>query len=345
MSERARRTVVVLLLLAVAVALRTAWLTADPPTHAWLGIVWHDEGPWVHNARNRALWGVWRTDEWNPVFIAPVFTALEYVAFSLFGVGTWQARTVPVVSGLAAVAAIGWGLWAMAGRRAALIGASLLATNYVFVMWNRAALMESTMTGFIVAAWAAYAAAARRPALGFLAGAAALGAWFTKAAAAFFIAALVLDAAATIVLSRVASARRVLRMDPPDPHAARAAAWTLAGAGAAALVAFAVFVLPYWTEYRFYNWQMSVTRKPAYTLGALMDRASWLPIVHDYFTRMWMVLVAGAVGLLAIVARWRTAVPAERLLVLGSWSASPSSSSMTLATSGGTSSSSPRSSR
>ena len=39
-----------------------------------------------------------------------------------------------------------------ADRRAALIGGALLATNYAFVMWNRAALMESTMTAFIVAA-------------------------------------------------------------------------------------------------------------------------------------------------------------------------------------------------
>ena len=46
----------------------------------------------MHNARNRALWGTWRTDDWNPVFIAPVFTALEYAAFAAFGVGTWQAR-------------------------------------------------------------------------------------------------------------------------------------------------------------------------------------------------------------------------------------------------------------
>ena len=53
-----------------------------------MGIVWHDEGPWVHNARNRVLWGTWRTDEWNPVFLTPVFTGLEYLSFQTFGVGT-----------------------------------------------------------------------------------------------------------------------------------------------------------------------------------------------------------------------------------------------------------------
>ena len=62
------------------------------------------------------------------------------------------------------------GLWAAGGRRAAMVGAWLLATNYVFVMWNRAALMESTMTAFIVAGWAAYAMTRWRPAFGYARG-------------------------------------------------------------------------------------------------------------------------------------------------------------------------------
>ena len=90
----------------IALALRAVWLTADPPSDPTVGIVWHDEGAWVHSARNKALWGEWRTDNWNPVFLAPVFSGLEYAAFSAFGVGTWQARTVPLASGLLAVLAI-----------------------------------------------------------------------------------------------------------------------------------------------------------------------------------------------------------------------------------------------
>ena len=157
MPDGSRRLLAgVLVAIAAGALLRGAWLTADPPTLTPVGVVWHDEGAWVHNARNRALWGTWRTDEWNPVFVAPVFTGLEYAAFRAFGVGTWQARTVPLFSGLLAVAALAIGLSAVTGRRTALIGACLLATNYVFVMWNRAALMESTMTAFIVGAWAAY---------------------------------------------------------------------------------------------------------------------------------------------------------------------------------------------
>ena len=318
MPLRAHQALFVGLLTAVTVGalLRGSWLTSDPPTHAATGIVWHDEGPWVHNARNRALWGTWRTDEWNPVFLTPVFTALEYVSFEAFGVGTWQARMVPVVSGLAAVLLIGLGLAAALSLRAGLIGALLLATNYVFVMWNRAALMESTMTAFIVASWTAYVLAQRRPALGLLSGAAVVLAWFTKASAAFFVAALLFDAIFTIAIGRSSRLRRWLTVDAPARPAQLAAWWTLAGVAIATAIVALCFVLPFWSEYRFYNWQMSVTRKPAYTVKALMDRASWLPIAHDFFTRMWLVMTIAALGIATVLARWRTAAAGERLLVL-----------------------------
>ncbi len=314
----ARRTFIIGLIAACCcgTVLRTLWLRSDPaPDNAGhVGVVWHDEGAWVHNARNKALWDTWRTDNWNPVFIAPVFTELEYVAFREFGVGTWQARTVPVASGLVAIAFLILGLNAVAGRRAAMIGAWLLATNYIFVMWNRAALMESTMTMFVVISWATYAMAEKRPRWGLVAGAAVVLAWFTKASAAFFLAAIVLDCCVTIAQGLIRP-----RGSTPgvDSRGRRAAAWfTLVGMAIAGLAVVTFFVWPHRTEYFFYNVQMSVERKPAYTLNAFRSNASWLPINSDFFTRMWLALVAAAVAIAAIAAEWRTAKPAERLLVL-----------------------------
>jgi 4-amino-4-deoxy-L-arabinose transferase-like glycosyltransferase len=308
---RRRFIAAALAVVAFAAVLRLVWLRADAPVEGGVGIVWHDEGAWTHNARNRALWGVWRTDNWNPVFVAPVFTALEYVSFEAFGVGTWQARVVPAVSGLAAVALLMVGLSVTSGRRVALAGGALLAANYAFVMWNRAALMESTMTAAMVAAWCAYSLGERRPHWGLVAGAAAAAAWFTKASAAFFVAALALDAA-------IALGRAWLGPRANDPRRAQGqlAAFSLAGLAAAFVVAGMFFVLPYWTEYRFYNWEMSVTRKPEYSLRALVDRASWLPFVQSIFSRMWLELAAAGLGLVALLVRWRDARPGERLLVL-----------------------------
>ncbi len=91
---------------------------------------------------------------------------------------------------------------------------------------------------------------------------------------------------------------------------------TLAGLALCGIVALAIFVVPNWTDYRFYNWQMSVTRKPSYDLQSLLNRVTWFPIVHDIFTRMWFTVAIGVVGLVAALARWRTVAPAERLLAL-----------------------------
>ena len=287
-------------------ALRIAWLRSDPPAHRPIGIIWHDEGAWTHNARNRALWGVWRTDNWNPVFVTPVFTALEFGAFELFGVGTWQARTVPVLSGLVAVVGVMLGMSVIAGRRAALAGGALMAANYVLVMWNRAALIESTMVAFMVVGWAAYTAAERRPAWGLVAGIAASLAWFTKAAAACFVAAIVVDAVWSWWQGQASR----------EPSRRRVSIWTLVGLGATSLVVGVLFVLPHWSEYVFYNWQMSVTRKPEYTLRAIVDRASWLPVVQGTFARSWPVVVLGLLGLVAVASRWRNARAGERLAAL-----------------------------
>ncbi|MSO50607.1 MAG: phospholipid carrier-dependent glycosyltransferase, partial [Acidobacteria bacterium] len=304
----------------VAAALRGVWLTADPASNHTVGVVWHDEGAWVHNARNQVLWGTWRTDEWNPMYIAPVFTALETAAFETFGVGTWQARTVPLASGLVAILALMWGLSAVAGRRAALMGGLLLSTSYTFVMWNRAALMESTMTMFIVIGWAAYARSERRPLWGVVSGIAVVLAFFTKAAAAFMVGALALELALAWFVqgpgSRVQSSgtgpQRALR----GPWTLDPGPWTLLGLAVAGAIVLATFVVPNWTEFVFYNWAMTVERKPDYTAEAFVRNATWLPLVHGVFSRMWLVMLVAGVAAAGIVIRWRSAHRAERLAVL-----------------------------
>jgi len=312
--SRARYLTIALLIVLGGTMLRTMWLRADPPTTS-VGIVHHDEGPWTHNARNKALWGNWQTDNWNPVFIAPVFTAFEYAAFQAFGVGTWQARTVPVASGVAAIALLMMGLAALAGRWVALIGGALLATEYTWVMWNRAALMESTMTAFIVMAWAAYAMGSKRPAWGLVAGVATALAFLTKAAAAFFVGAIALDALITLALSRP-GLRASVGAAAPAREDVRTAVFTLAGLAVAFAAIGLTFVVPHWSDYWFYNVQMSVERKPSYDVDSLKFRLTALAVSQDIFTRLWPLLVLAGAAIVGICVRLREAKPAERLLVL-----------------------------
>ena len=302
MSAR-RFAALLLALVALGLTLRTIYPAADPPWHSTVGVVWHDEGAWTHNARNKALFGVWRTDEWNPVYIAPVFTAFEYASFEAFGVGVRQARLVSAVAGTMSVLLMALGVRRVAGPLAGLLAAALLATNYVYVMYDRAALMEGLMTAFLVASWYCTTRAERQPAWGAAAGISAALAFFTKAAAAFYVAALVLAVVSPFV-TQVASAFR------------RKLLWTLAGLAIAFALIAAFFVLPHWADYQFYNWQMSVTRKPSYDAASLITRVTWFPILHDTFSRMWPALCLGMFGAWSIVPRWRAASDGERLLVL-----------------------------
>jgi 4-amino-4-deoxy-L-arabinose transferase-like glycosyltransferase len=296
----------VLAIASVALLLRTIYPAADPPWNPSVGVVWHDEGAWVHNARNRALFGAWTLDAWNPMYIAPVFTALEYASFAAFGVGVRQARLVSEMTGFLSVILLTLGVRRIGGREAGLIAGALLATNYVYVMYDRAATMEASMVAFMVISWYAYVRAQTRAAWGWIAAAAALLAYFTKASAAFYIAALGLDALISAV-----------KPTSGDDYASRAGARvTIAGLFAWGALALAIFVAPNWTEYRFYNWQMSVTRKPSYDLRSLVDRVTWFPVLHDVFTRMWFVVVAGVVALLGLLGRWTRVSPPERLLAL-----------------------------
>jgi 4-amino-4-deoxy-L-arabinose transferase-like glycosyltransferase len=299
----------------MAIALRVIFPLADPPWQAPVGVVWHDEGAWTHNARNMALYGTWTTDRWNPMFLAPVFTAIEYVAFRLFGVGLWQARLMPEALGVASVLLLAGAVRHAAGRAAGAIAGALAATNLVWVMWNRAALLETPMVVPMVAALYAYARGGRSRgwhaiAWGAAAGALGVVAFFAKAAAAFFLAALLVTAA-------VGAWR--CRHDPqPMPGGARtdlAHLGVVIGLAVAGAIAAAAFVVPCWSEFRFYNWQMSVTRKPSYTLDAFVDRASWLPVVNDFFTRMWMVLLLAVGAMYGTAVRWRRATTVELLAV------------------------------
>ncbi|HSC27172.1 MAG TPA: glycosyltransferase family 39 protein [Vicinamibacterales bacterium] len=307
-AESMSRRAFVAWLLAVAacaLALRLAFPTADPPWRATVGVVWHDEGAWVHNARNRALFGAWVQDAWNPMYVAPVFTALEYASFAVFGVGVWQARLVSELMGLASVLLVAFGVARLAGRVAGVFAGALLATNYVYLMYNRAALMEATMVALMVASWYGYVRAQESARWGALAAACALLAYFSKAAAAFFVVALAVEALAALWLR-----------DAGNERARTAARATLAGLAGCGLIALFVFVIPNWTEYRFYNWQMSVTRKPSYDLASLRDRITWFPIAHDIFTRMWFVVFVGGIGALGWLARFRRLTGPHRLLLL-----------------------------
>src|SRR5437588_308536 len=101
------------LLVAVAVVLRIIYLRSDP----YLSLDWSagqltDEGFYIHNARNVALFGHARTDEFNNMLLSPWLHFFQVGVFSIVGVGSIQARLISVAASLLTL----WIFWAAMKR-------------------------------------------------------------------------------------------------------------------------------------------------------------------------------------------------------------------------------------
>ena len=93
---------------------------------------------------------------------------------------------------------------------------ALLAINYVYVMYNRAAIMEALMAAFIVASGTARRARSGSPAGARSRRLFATLAFFTKAAAAFYVGALALAIVIGLVEAWNAGAGSVPLRVPPN---------------------------------------------------------------------------------------------------------------------------------
>lgn len=307
----------VCLAVTAALLLRGLFQPADPPWHATVGITWHDEGVWAHNARNRVLFGTWTTDGWNPMYVSPVFTAVEWASFRAFGVGFSQARLPSILFGALSVAALAIGIRRLGTRGAALLAAWLAASNYIYVMYGRVALLEATMTGLMVIAWCCYVLAERRPWLGLLAGTFTVAAFLTKASAAFFVLALGIECVWVLGRRLLASIRSP--HSPGDREwsgAERASLWTLGSLAGVSAIALLVFVAPNWGEWFFYNFRLYGQRRTLTGVAALVDHLSWFPIVHDFFTRMFVLTWLSLAAVLGGLFDWWRRRPGERVLWL-----------------------------
>src|SRR5947207_10945695 len=87
--------------IALAIVLRLVALKSDPfPGLDWDTGLMTDEGFYTHNARNVALFGHARLDEFNNMLVAPVVHWIQVGVFYIFGFGIIQARLISVVFSL-----------------------------------------------------------------------------------------------------------------------------------------------------------------------------------------------------------------------------------------------------
>jgi 4-amino-4-deoxy-L-arabinose transferase-like glycosyltransferase len=152
---------VVLTCLVVASGMRVFHLRADPPPNlSPSGGYFADEGFWSHNARNKVLFDTWETDDWNDMWAAAPNHWLQYLSFSLLGVGLAQARVTSVALSVLLVLLCYWICRRHLPQYAWAAGTVLAATDFLNVMFGRLGLLETPTLVLLLAA-AAVAGGAR----------------------------------------------------------------------------------------------------------------------------------------------------------------------------------------
>lgn len=154
-STRSRQTDVLWLLAVLlgALLIRLLWLDADAARAlTWSGAPFTDEGLYSHAARNRVLFGRWRTDGWDNRLVSPLFDGIAFIVYALFGVGYVQIRLISVGFAIVALLLFHDLIRRDLGPGWALLGAALWGFDYFWFQYSRLGLIEPSMVGWLVAA-------------------------------------------------------------------------------------------------------------------------------------------------------------------------------------------------
>lgn len=150
-------------LIAALLITRLVALGSDPYARLdWSAGLLTDEGFYVHNARNVALFGHARTDEFNNMLLSPILHYAQVAMFSLFGAGAIQARMISVVCSLLTLALLYAALRRAFDNRTALTAVAFLGLDHANLLFNRMALMDTPAALPAIAAFYLFIRAAGR---------------------------------------------------------------------------------------------------------------------------------------------------------------------------------------
>ncbi len=142
---------ILIILLLAGAYLRFSHLRADPSYDlSWSLGPFTDEGAIGINARNMVLFGHWLMDDIFRMGVSPLLSLLYYLIFSVFGIGFIQIRILPVLLSLGTLALLFLIIKKEGSIKTALFSVFFLATNYLYVMHNRLALEETSLSFFLV---------------------------------------------------------------------------------------------------------------------------------------------------------------------------------------------------
>jgi 4-amino-4-deoxy-L-arabinose transferase-like glycosyltransferase len=124
--------------------LRVIALESDAYSHlSYSSALLTDEGFYIHNARNVALFGHPRTDQFNNMLIMPTLHQVQVWVFAAWGVGAVQARAISVGAGLLTLLVFYLAVRRSFGTQLACIGLLFLGLGHANILYNRMALMDT----------------------------------------------------------------------------------------------------------------------------------------------------------------------------------------------------------
>ncbi|MDQ2921787.1 MAG: glycosyltransferase family 39 protein, partial [Acidobacteriota bacterium] len=137
--------------------LRLIALRSDPFLKLdWSAGLMNDEGFNIHNARNLILFGHASTDEYNNMLFSPLYHFAQVGVFTVFGVGSVQARMISVGCSLLTLLFLWAGLKRAFDKRIAFTALLFLGLDHTNLLYNRMALMDTPAALLAVMAFYAF---------------------------------------------------------------------------------------------------------------------------------------------------------------------------------------------
>jgi hypothetical protein len=128
----------------LAIILRLLFLNSDPyPGLDWSSGLLTDESFYSHNARNLALFGRARMDEFNNMLLSPLLHFAQWRVFATFGVGFLEARTMAAAASILSLGLFYAALNRAFGLRVALAGSLFYCFDHAYLLYSRMALLDS----------------------------------------------------------------------------------------------------------------------------------------------------------------------------------------------------------
>jgi hypothetical protein len=301
-----------LVLAAMVLTLLAPFATADPPAGlTGSNAPWTDEGFNLANARERVLSGQFATGDIDRSLTNGAYSAVAAVVFAATRPDLAAGRAISMVAVAGAVLLLAVGLAEVLGALPALLAAALLAGADLVLEYGRLALVEPLVVLLLTAAFVLAVRAPLRPSPWAGAG---LGAALAAAVSVKAIALLPAVAMFAVVLFAALARRdrRALAMGLVAVGVALAA-------GLAWLLAVALpnldrlrTGLEIWPEVSYLAAPWTLASRLWRYFAAGSDGAAW---------RSLPLLLAAALGLVALAASWRRLAPAARdaLLIGGLW--------------------------